>query len=956
MPTRGQLFVSGAWHIDPDRRELRAQGALIPIGGRAFEILVVLVQAAGELVTKDELLQRIWPGAIAADGTLQVHISAVRRALGPDRGMLKTVSGRGYRLTGDWALRKEPLGEAAKSESEAPPARPFVTNLPAPLARLIGREDAVAQLAELVSAYRTVTLAGPGGIGKTALALEVARNIFPGYGGDAWLVELAGLSDAALVPSAAVAALGLKLGSGEISPELVARCIGASKLLMVLDNCEHVIDAAARFVETVVRLCPRATVLATSREVLRIEGEYVYRVPPLEVPSPDEQEPSRILRHGAVQLFVERTKAAHAAFPQSADDVRAIAAVCRRLDGIPLALEFAAARVATLGLSQVVAHLDDRFALLTGGRRTALPRHQTLRATLDWSYQLLPEREQSLLRRLAIFAGGFTPEAVVEIAGDLAGSEAVAIDAIASLVAKSLVTRDGTAAALRWRLLETIRAYALEKLNLSSEAAQVAQRHARFFCDLIAQATLGMTPSASADALARHAQEIDNVRAALDWCFSPHGDVATGVVLAAAYVRVWLHLALADECRDRTQRALDALAASPDIGDTVRMWLHLGHGLSQGYTAGPPERAREMAAAALEAAERLGDPGAQLMPFYSIWSSHFHTGDIRAAEQVAQRLSRVALRLDDADAMLFADRLAGAALLFGGSLHAARTKLAEGVERAGAGRARKYPLGSQHDQHVLARSMLAMALWIEGLADDASARVAACLGDASGEDSRSTLCSVLRDAACRVPIMSGDFATGEQRVAQLIDVATANNFRQYVQAGRCFQGMLLIKRGEHDAGTALLRDALDDCSTTGWTAFFPEFLGVLAAGLGGLGQIDAGLDTIAQALAWAERGGERWYVPELLRVKGELLLRLPADRSAASAEECLNEALTLARQQGALSWELRAAASLARMKAGRDSRDEARETLAPVYAKFTEGFATADLRAARALLESLRRP
>src|SRR6267378_4278789 len=347
---RQLVYESGEWEVDLARRELRARGVPVPIGGRAFEIIEVLVQSAGELVTKNDLSARIWPGAIVEDNTLQFHISAIRKALGSDRGILKTASGRGYRLLGAWTSRQESSSSVDLNDLEPmrSPAEPFQTNLPAAVSELVGRTNAVRHLRGLLSAYRVVTLTGAGGIGKTRLAFEVARGLFPSFQGDVRLVELVSLSDPGLVPSAVAGGLSLKLGGDEISAQSVARAIGAQRLLLVLDNCEHVIDAAARLAETIVRMCPRTTILATSREILKIEGEYVYRVPPLDVPSQHE-EPDSILCHSAVQLFIATTRALHSDFSPHGENLATIAAICRRLDGIPLAIDLAATRVATLG-------------------------------------------------------------------------------------------------------------------------------------------------------------------------------------------------------------------------------------------------------------------------------------------------------------------------------------------------------------------------------------------------------------------------------------------------------------------------------------------------------------------------------------------------------------------------------------------------------------------------------
>jgi non-specific serine/threonine protein kinase len=432
--------------LDLSRRELRARGISVPIGGRAFEILAILAQSGEELVGKDELMQRVWPGAIVEENTLQAHIAAIRKALGPDRDSLKTVSGRGYRLVGNWT-RGGTTRSAQPPNSEPRP----VASEPSPVARqrsrtnlsvspvdLLGRAFATHHVEEVLAAHRVVILTGPGGIGKTALALRVAQSVFTSTQVDTYLVDLAPLSDPHLVPSTIAGILDVRLGSGESDAASVARAIGARQLLLVIDNCEHLIDAAANMTETLIQMCRSVSVLATSRENLRIVGEYVYRVGPLSVPTEQDREPDVILAQSAVQLFIARIKAAQAAFSPDPANLLQVAAVCRRLDGIPLAIEFAAARAATLGVAQVAARLDDRFGLLTAGRRTALPRQRTLRATLDWSYDLLPEWEQRLLCRSAIFPAGFTLEALSAV--DPERPVTSVLEGIANLVGRVLET------------------------------------------------------------------------------------------------------------------------------------------------------------------------------------------------------------------------------------------------------------------------------------------------------------------------------------------------------------------------------------------------------------------------------------------------------------------------------------------------------------------------------------
>ena len=335
MAVQGSLACrSGAWEIDLARRELRSRGQPVPLGGRAFDIVEVLIQSAGEIVTKDDLMSRVWPDVTVGDNTLQVHVWAVRKALGADRWMLKTTTGRGYRLLGDWWGRPDSAAAVTVAPSRTQ-VRPQ-TNLPADGADLIGRDAAVRQLRDVLSAYRIVTLTGPGGIGKTSLVLKVAHRVLGEFADGGWLVELASLSDSGLVPSTVAQVLRLGLGGGDNTAETVARAISDRHLLLVLDNCEHLIDAVATLAEMLLRLCPRVTILATSREVLRTQGEYVYRVPPLVVPAPGENEASEILGHSAPELFIARAKELGSDFSSNSTNLATIAApVCRRARPAP---------------------------------------------------------------------------------------------------------------------------------------------------------------------------------------------------------------------------------------------------------------------------------------------------------------------------------------------------------------------------------------------------------------------------------------------------------------------------------------------------------------------------------------------------------------------------------------------------------------------------------------------
>jgi predicted ATPase/DNA-binding winged helix-turn-helix (wHTH) protein len=913
------IHASGECEIDLARRELRILGSFVPIGGRAFQIIEVLAGSAGKLVTKDELLDRIWPGAIVGENTLHVHAGAIRKALGPYRSLLKTESGRGYRLLGDWTARrhdaaKPPVGlQQMRVEGES-----LVTNFPAIVTRLIGRLAAVARLRDLMSAYRLVTLTGPGGIGKTSLALKAARGVVGEFGGGGWLVELASLSDSALVPSTAAGVLKLPIGPTGITPESVARSIGDKKLLLVLDNCEHLIGAVATLAETLLAHCPHTTIIATSRETLRIAGEQVYRVPPLEVPAPGRDDADHILSHTAVELFIARTRASDAGFSPRAGELPSIGAICRHLDGIPLAIEFAAAHACTVGVQQVADGLHDRFAMLTSGRRTALPRHRTLRGVLDWSYELLPEAEQQLLRHLAIFSGGFTVEAAAAVVGDGIAGRSFVMEGIANLVTKSLVVLDRDTGS-RWNLLETIRAYTLDKLEGHGEGDPAARRHAAYFRDLFPRSSPASGVSVAGDDPRARFREMDNVRAALDWCFSAGGDTALGVDLTAGY----------------------------------GLWLRLDVGISMFDVIGNVRQSPDFLNSALETAEALDDLEAQARALQLLFNHHSFRAERDTALQAAKRFSRVANRVGDPAVSGMADRLMGIALVMLCRPREARQFLERYLQTDHSPPDQRRSFGFVEDHPALTRVFLSLALWLLGFIDQAWREVRASLDGLRASDPPLVLFRVLYFGVSRIVPATGDLAAAEQCAARLVEAATEINSPFWQTAERFASGKLMIGRGEFAQGVAVLNDAFATCRRTGWRMSYPEFKGALAMGLAGLGQLDEALAAVNEGLdgaAWGEHGCDLFFA-ELLRIKGEILLRREA---VTAAEASFLEAIDIARRQEALLWELRASLSLARLRVNQGRGDEARQLVAQVYDRFTEGFETPDLRAAKAFLNEFQ--
>jgi predicted ATPase/DNA-binding winged helix-turn-helix (wHTH) protein len=926
MPTAdpGTIYSSGECEINPAHRELRIRGTVVPIGSRALEIITLLVRSAGELVTKAELMSRIWPNDPVAENTLAVHAAAIRKALGPYRTMLKTEPGRGYRLVGDWFVREQdathpPDGiQRIMTSGQSP-----LSNFPAMITPLIGRAAAVARLRDLLSAFRLVSLIGPGGIGKTTLALEVARRIVGDFPDGGWLVELASLSDPALVPSTVGDVLKLGPGPNNVLPETIARGVGHKRLLLILDNCEHLIDAVATLAEMLLVRCPNITILTTSREVPRVLGERVYRVPPLDVPESDLLEPTRLLEHSAPALFVTRAVEFGADLSPGSHQATSIVSICRHLDGIPLAIEFAAARVASLGLDQVAAGLRDRFALLTSGRRTALPRHRTLRATLDWSYHLLTDAEQSLLNRLAIFAGPFTlhDARAVAVPGTSDGDIALGI---VDLLAKSLVFRPDWEAET-FRLSETTRTYALDRLRESGAHADVAHQHGMYFLDLLAAVDDIRRSAPASEYLPTFRRESDEIHVALEWAFSSGGDAALGLALTTAAVPLWFELFQMPIARARLVQALPH--AEPGSDQELQVRVALGHALW--YLAPEHDTFEPNFVRVAELAARIGAPAMRARALWGMWASRRRHGDYRAALALARQYADVAREAGEPGTMHLGNRILGLTHHLLGHQALAEEFTAHALREPN----HLDPTSGtsyQVETPVAMGAQLARILWLKGFPDQA--RIAAERAVAAARDGGHQFPVAYAVAFGGLPVALWTGAPDAAQVQVELLLAHSGNDERMTGWGHYFDRVLKMRNGGEPE--TLIASRADVTVVPPFGAAVPDV---------GLPVPTPGSDPIDVL----------WNTAEILRIDAELLLWHAMPDFAARAEAKLLRALSIAREQTALSWELRAATSLARLWR-RDGRSgEAGNLLAATYEKFTEGFDTVDLIRARRLLAGL---
>ena len=943
----GRAISFGPFLLLPEERLLLEGDRPVRLGSRAFDILVFMIERAGAVVGKDELIARAWPQTFVEEANLKIQVNALRRALGDGQGgnrYIVTVVGRGYNFVAP--IRVAETSRASSSPTIAPAAR---HNLPFATTRMIGREESAAIIVSQLSQQCLVTIVGAGGIGKTTVALAVAERMIRAYEQGVRLVDLATLRDARLVPGSIATVLGLEIRTEDPLPSLVA-ALRDSRMLLLLDNCEHVIEAAADAAAAILSGVAGITILATSREPLGVPGEQVHRLGPLSSPEPSsELTASQAAAFPAPQLFVERVTAIVEDFALTDANAPLVVAICRKLDGLPLAIEFAAPRVEVLGVEGLAARLDDSL-LLSGARRPAtMPRHQTMRAVVDWSYTLLSEDERRFFRALGSFRSAFTMDAAAAVAMD-AGVHAM--DGLADLATKSLVVADVGGIEPRFRLLDTTRAFALEMLGEGGEREPTARRHAAYYRQLFERAAAEAPTRPTGDWLADYAQDLDNLRAALDWAFSPDGDAPTGVALTAAALPLWIRLSLLEECCRRARQALGA-ASTENPREAMQLQAALGASTSE---------ASEMVAAftkVLDIAKRLGDVEYQLRALWGLYFYYNGVGRFRTARPFALEFYSLSLRGSDQNDQMFGRSMVAVAEHFVGYQVSARGQLEQLLTQSAAGDLGRdvvrfrYVVRFGMDFRLQVTVFLARVLWLQGYADQAVRMAEQSLREADATGHAISQCFVLALASCPIAFWVGDRVAATKYTARLVELSRQHALPHWAAFGARFEQVLVIKAGDLDGGSRRRPSGQDEVATPNFSFRSLSGLTQLAEALGQAGRTTEGLAALEVSVGQFEDG---CFSPELIRLKGELTMQQDVPGAAASAEAFLRQALDQARAQGALAWELRAATSLARSLRSQGSLADAIACLRPIYDRFTEGFRTADVIAAKQLLDDLGDP
>ncbi|MES2033267.1 MAG: winged helix-turn-helix domain-containing protein [Pseudomonadota bacterium] len=910
----------GPFRLDARRRRLTRDGEPVPMGARALDLLVALANRPGEVVTRDELMEEVWPRLTVEDTNLRAQVSLLRRALGDDDDdpYIATVTGRGYSFVAP-VTRETPVS--------TPPPAPF-RRPSGPRTAAIGRESLVRSLSSRLRDTRLLTIVGPGGIGKTTLAHALIAAVEDSYADGVVFVDLAEADDPAIALSSA---LGLALAAREAVDGLTAY-LAPHQALLVFDSSEHTVEATAALAARILERAAGVTILATGREALRAEGEVVWRLEPLPAPPADSAiDAAGALAYASVELFVERARAALGLYALADRDAPIVADICRELDGLPLAIELAAARLPGLGVQGISEALHDRLRLLSQGRRTALPRHRTMQAAIDWSYRALAPAEQTTLRRLSLFVGPFSAAGATAVAGggDLDPADVAYV--LADLVSKSLVVAKPGPAAMEYRLLDTTRDYAQDKLR-GPERAEAARRHARHTVGILSQAEAELANRSKLDWITYYNRQVANLGAALDWSHGPDGDPALAIEATLAGVQIWARLSRSHESQRRVIQAL--AVAEPDSRAAMYLKAALGHMLMFEPDSMLALEANWRDAAML--ARRHGDVQAEMRAGWGLWNAYAYNGRMREAVEVAHSYAPLVARHGGPFERAVADRLLAASLSLSGDHEGARLA----AERALAA---PVPTGSDvqigwysFDPRATARNTLGTCWWIQGLPGRAAEDSALAAEEALQGGADITVCAILSDNACPIHMLIGDLAAADRYLQLMKERVRHGGLMLYAQWIGMFEAVLAALRGDPRPGLALLTPDLLKMSA------HPRYslpLTTLAAALAEAGATAQARGLADDLLAWIETSGQRWIWPEVQRVRGELS---PDSEGGAALIEA---AIAEARAQGAPAWGLRAAVSLARRRP-----TEAEALLRPWLAQFTDGFDTPDILAARALL------
>ncbi|ESY68924.1 MULTISPECIES: winged helix-turn-helix domain-containing protein [Mesorhizobium] len=937
----------GSFRLDRAQRLLLRDGEPVRIGSRALDLLIVLVDHAGDVISKYELLKLVWRDTVVDEAGVRVHMAALRRTLGDDLDGARyiiNIAGRGYSFVA-------PITREATSQPRPPPP-PAVFHsarsrgrVPPPRS-LIGREAVVDSLSELILARRFVSIVGSGGIGKTTVAVAIVQRLRTEFNEEnIAFVDFGAVLEGGLVPGAVVSAVGCTIGGTDPALELLS-FLADRRMLIVFDGCEHLVDPISVLAGQLFQLAPDVRLLVTSREALRIDGETVHPLSPLACP--DEELPTALeaLATPAVRLFMDR--AAAGGFHEELSDIDAplVSEICRRTDGIALAIELAASRAGKYGICGVADLLAGNMELGLTGRRNVAPRHQTLEAMLDWSFNLLADHERRVLARLSVFAGPFTLEGACSIAAEGEHDAWMVAVTMSSLVDKSLVWVHPAGDAALYRLPDTTRAYAFAKLTEIEETGPMAERHARYFVTRFKAAAI--EHGAYAD-IAHHALHLGDVRKALEWSFSCEDRHAIGVELMAVAAPLFLGLWLFDECRNWSILALGVKKPRSN-GPEQEVRLQEALALSSMYVQGPTQEVWDACARALSLSDAEGNAWRQLRLIAGMNIVLTRRGDFEGALDAARRFAAVAERGDSRHDHVLAEWMLGAGYHLAADQAAAAGHLERGFQLS----AETEGLDVDHFGHnhrLRATLSLARVAWLTGAPQKGRKLAFEAMDEGARGRFPANYCVAV--SYC-VPILhwSGDFEASYEHIERALACAERYSLA-YTGLILALKGDWLIMAGELSAGVDTLRHALKVLHLENHRIVTSSASRALANGLSLCGRHSEASTAIDGAISAALETNQKFWLPDLYRTQGEINLRGPSPGIDA-AEVALRRSIEHAREQSATAWELKAAIPLAHLMMKRGRLANALTLVAPLYEAHSERSGSADLAEAQRIMASLK--
>jgi predicted ATPase/DNA-binding winged helix-turn-helix (wHTH) protein len=920
-------FEFEQFRLFPSQQVLMDGANVCRLGTRAIEILICLLERAGEMVSKQELLERAWPGTFVHEANLRVNVAGIRKALGDGhagRRFIVNLTGQGYSFLAPVRRVKAELPQL-----QSPSERPNKHNLPTLISRPLGRDADIDAIALQVPMRRCVTIAGAGGIGKTTVATAVGERLLQVYDDGVWFLDLSAIADGQLILPSVAQVLGISLPTSRALPGLI-EFLQDKQLLLLFDNCEHVIDDAAKLAQEILLGTRQVSVLATSRETLRVSGEWVHWLAPMAIPPAlTTLTAAEALKFSAVRFFVDCAAANLDDFTLQDADVPLAVAICHGLDGLPLAMELAAARIDIFGLQGLAKMIEEPFLLLAEGRRGAYPRQQSLLRMLEWSYRLLSLVERTILRRLSAFRGEFSLQGALEIAGGDGIEPEQVYSGILTLSAKSLITSNisGGTPYHHHRLLHVTRTLLSHKLQETTENSTVLRRHADFMCALLARAEIDWQTLARREWLDTYGRSIADVRASIDWAFSPDGDAALGVALTAMALPLGFQLSLIDEFRGRVEKALLHSQRIRPAQPLSEMRLNVALGMLTHNTQGPRGRTAAIERA-IEVGRQLDSPAYEVEPLIGLATAHLGAGDHLLAIDVATQAARIGQEADLPMAVLAAERILAQAQHFNGSHWESELFARRVIDDPVARLPLAYNL-TPVDRRVSMQIILARILWLRGRIEAAEQMLQKTIILAK-PDGAFSLCPTLAYGAIPIALWNGDDAQAKTLATLLAEQAKRYTLGYWRDWADSFEAVLRVRRGE----PAAVPSFADSLQIETFATFSCHFL-------------------TPEAAARAANGKSGWCSAEIRRVQGEWLLAERAPGGMAGAEILFREAIDTAQRQKALSWELRAVTSLARLFKADGRTNAARDLVSNVLSRCEQEHRTADLTEATSLLRSL---